>query len=209
MQQNLTYWTNSTLSGKPVYDATQRRWKVTVQRGEDVVNLEPAHIIMATGVLGAPYIPSFENRDQFPGAVFHSVEYKNSSSFAGKRVVVVGAGNTSIDVCKDLVHAKAESVTMVQRSATCVASRDNTTRRANAVWEPGVDVAVGDLKTASTPLGFIKQRSIQHQAEQWALERELHAKLANTGFKLTLGPEGAGQYLLVWERFGGTWCIRM
>lgn len=190
--------------GRPEYDGGRRVWKVTVRRGDKVVQLEPAHIVMASGVLGGPYIPEFANREQFPGTVIHTTQYMDAKPFTGKRVVVIGAGNTAIDVCQDLVNAKAESVTMVQRSATCVVSRSNVGRHMGETWAPGIHVSVGDLKNASTPLGFIKQQMIKRQTEQWAEEKELHAKLSKSGLKLTLGPEGAGQLIMVWERFGGT-----
>ena len=209
INQNLLYWTNSTIVGRPEYDATRRVWKVTVQRGDYTVYLEPAHIVMASGVLGGPYIPEFANREQFTGTVIHTTQYMTATPFSGKRVVVIGAGNTAIDVCQDLVAANAQSVTMVQRSATCVVSRSNVGRHMDQMWEPGVDVSVGDLKNASTPLGFVKQQMIKHQAEQWAEEEELHAKLRKSGLKLTLGPEGAGQLIMVWERFGGMCLLKL
>ena len=201
--QNLVYWTNSTLLGRPTYDAARRRWSVTIQRGTATVHIEPAHIVMATGVLGAPYTPAFAQRELFRGRVLHAAEYVDAAVFAGARVVVVGAGNSAHDICRDLVWAKAASVTMVQRSATCVSSRENTGKRSNQLWARDTPVAIGDLKFASTPLGFIKQSMIARQAEQWEAERELHEKLRRGGLKLTLGPEGAGQFIMVWERLGG------
>ena len=115
-------WTSSSICGRPEYDSGQGRWRMIIERTGSLVALEPAHIIMATGVLGEPNVPTFANRDQFRGPVLHTTEYMDSAPFAGKRVVVVGAGNTAIDVCQDLVGVHAESVTMVQRSKTCVVS---------------------------------------------------------------------------------------
>lgn len=205
INQNLVYWTKSTILGRPVYDKVRGVWDVTVQRDNDIVHLAPAHIVMATGVLGGPYIPEFANREVFPGSVLHTTQYSDPTPFSRKRVVVVGAGNTAIDVCQDLVGAGAQEVTMVQRSETCVVSRDNVEKRLRSVWVPGVDVAVGDMINMSTPLGFIKQQNIAHQAEQWEQEKVLHAKLRKGGVKLSLGPDGGGQIIQIWERLGGYW----
>ncbi|GJE91639.1 NAD(P)/FAD-dependent oxidoreductase [Phanerochaete sordida] len=203
--QDLAVWTGTSILGRPTYDANAGRWRVTVERGGARVVLVPAHIVMATGVLGAPHVPAFAHRERFRGTVLHTTAYMRAAPFAGRRVIVVGAGNTAIDVCQDLVHARAAAVTMVQRSATCVVSRSNVLKHLHAKWAPGVPVGVCDLKNAATPVGFVRQELIKHQAEQWAEEEELHAKLRGSGLKLTLGADGQGQASLVYERLGGFW----
>lgn len=165
--------------------------------------LRPAHIVMATGVLGQPYIPAFPCREDYTGLVLHSTQYTNAKSFTGKRVVVVGAGNSSIDICQDAVLANAKSVTMIQRSATCVVSIQNVGKRLANTWPAGVPTEACDVRVAATPLGFVRETMIRNQDAQWAEEKELHEKLRRGGLKLTLGPEGQGQLLLVYERYGG------
>ncbi|RDB19849.1 hypothetical protein Hypma_012861 [Hypsizygus marmoreus] len=75
--------------------------------------------ILATGTLGRPRVPQMLSSDFFHGTILHASEYNGAHQFMGKRVVVIGAGNTSADVCQDLAVHGTEG-TMVQRSSPCV-----------------------------------------------------------------------------------------
>lgn len=204
--QDLVVWTNSKPATKPVYSLSEKRWTVTVDHDGNTVELHPVHIVLATGMLGGPYIPTIAGRDSFEGIAIHSTQYDDPKVYTGKDVVILGAGNTSIDICQDLATSGARSVTMVQRSSTCVVDRDTVRKELGQVWTPGVPVEVGDFKAASVPLGFIKKITTSHQEESWAVHKELHEKLKKGGLKLNIGPEGEGQFLLVFER-GGGYCM--
>ncbi len=201
--QDLVVWTDSELQPRPVYDAVTGTWDVTICRQGKDVKLRPAHIILATGTLGKPYVPDIPGRDAFRGQVLHSEGFYGAAEFAGKRVVVVGAGNSSIDICQDLVTEGAEEVTMIQRSPTCVSGRAFLTGLARQRWPDEWPLDAADLKAAAFPLGLQKQWSIASQDFMWAVEKELHDKLRKGGVQLTLGPKGEGLYILVHERLGG------
>lgn len=49
--------------------------------------------------------------DKFPGKLSHSWEYKDPDAFRGKRVVVVGIGNSGGDVAVDISRV-AEKVSL-------------------------------------------------------------------------------------------------
>ncbi|EEB88493.1 hypothetical protein MPER_13640, partial [Moniliophthora perniciosa FA553] len=55
--------------------------------------IPPSHIVLATGTLGAPKMPTLR-QDVFKGKVVHACSYQGGREYAGKRVIVVGAGNT-------------------------------------------------------------------------------------------------------------------
>jgi len=59
-------------------------------------------VILANGTLAHPSIPAFAGT--FSGEIIHSSQYKNATFFAGKRVLVVGAGNSGCDIAVDAVH---------------------------------------------------------------------------------------------------------
>ncbi|GJE99191.1 NAD(P)/FAD-dependent oxidoreductase [Phanerochaete sordida] len=203
--QHLTIWTSTTLVGQPTYNPDTRRWRVTVSRAGTSVTLHPKHIVLATGLLGAPYLPSLPGRTNFTGVVLHASAFDSPAPFEGKRVVVVGAGNSAIDVCQDLATRGAASVTMVQRSPTVVVSRSSVGEDMSHNWVKGEPVEVGDFKFAAQPLGFFKEMNQANPEALWARERELHAKLRKGGVQLYLGPEGEGQFLMVFARGGGYW----
>ncbi|THG93708.1 hypothetical protein EW026_g7600 [Hermanssonia centrifuga] len=205
VNQDLVVWTSSAIVGRPVYNSETRTWDVAIDHAGAQVRLHPAHIVLATGTSGDPYIPKLEDKGRFTGTSIHATQYKAPQPFSGQDVVVVGAGNTAIDICQDLATCGAKSVTMVQRSSTCVISRDSTVRNLSATWPQGVPVEVGDFKIASFPLGYLRKMAIQHQDKAWAQEKELHDKLKKGGVKVHLGSEGQGPHLLVFERGGGYW----
>lgn len=204
--QEIITWTSSTIVGRPHYDVQKKRWTVMINRNGDPVELHPAHIVWATGALGKPNIPAFAspaNQGQFRGLVMHAVQFMDPKPFSGKRVVIVGAGNTAIDIAQDICGVNPKEVTMVQRSSTCIVSRDNVVKFQQRVFPPEVPIEVCDFKAFAVPLGYLRQEMIKRQPMQWALEKDLHAKVKDSGLKLNLGPEGQGQSVLVLERFGG------
>ena len=63
-------------------------------------------VAMATGHHAKPSMPHFDGQETFPGRMFHSIEYKNalSNGLVGKKVVVVGIGNSAVDVAVNVVE---------------------------------------------------------------------------------------------------------
>jgi len=69
-------------------------------------------VISATGTWSAPQIPRFDGQDDFRGRIVHSAHYQGPESFAGKRVLVIGAGNSGAQILADLVdHCRVTWVT--------------------------------------------------------------------------------------------------
>lgn len=204
VNQELVVWTSSLIKGRPVFDADLRQWTVTIDRNGAEVVVRPAHIVLATGTWGGAKLPALPGREAFRGISLHASQYSDPRVYKGMEVVVIGAGNSSIDICQDLVGAGAKSVTMVQRSSTCVVSRANVARHLGEAWTHDTPTEVADFKFGSIPLAFQKKMMMSQQAESWAEEEELHAKLRKGGLNVNIGPEGQGQFLLVFERGGGT-----
>ena len=204
--QRIVHWTNSTLSGKPKYDLSHGAWEVSVDRNGTIVHLQPSHIVIATGALNAPYMPSLPGRSRFSGPVLHSSSFDNASAFKGKRVIVVGAGNSSIDVCQDLATSGVASVTMVQRGVTIVVSRQSVTVWMKNVWASGEALATGDFKWLATPLGHAKQVAPSRNNQ---LEEELQEKLRKGGLKLSPMSRGIDALTLYHERGGGMFLPRI
>lgn len=69
-------------------------------------------VIIANGCLSHPNIPDIPG--EFTGEILHSNKYKTADIFEGKRVLVVGAGNSGCDIVVDAVH-RAKSVDLSVR----------------------------------------------------------------------------------------------
>ena len=203
MTQELLVWTNSSIVGRPIYDHATGRWTVTVDHDGKEVSLHPAHIVLATGTLGAPYMPEVPGRDRFRGTVLHATQYKEPSPFVGKRVVVVGAGNTSVDVCQDLVEAGAQSVTMLQRSPMCVSGRDAENVRIGKAFAPEVPIEVNDFKIAATPRAYVVKMMTEKDAlaAYWETHKTTLEKVRKGGFMVN---QEKPQVVLWLDRLGGT-----
>ncbi|KAG2076321.1 FAD/NAD(P)-binding domain-containing protein [Suillus decipiens] len=195
VNQELCIWLSSSIASTPVYDSSSARWTVEVQHGDRKVFLNPKYLILATGS-GSSRIPTWNGMDEFQGALYHSNFHKDTEQFRGKRVVVVGAGNASGDICQDFVAHGATEVTMVQRSATFVISSSTAEQtHFKSPFPDGTPIEELDFYKNSMPLAFLLQVTklggIQHIK---MLDKELHDGLLKVGFNLTweLSP-GSGE----------------
>ncbi|UWR25177.1 NAD(P)-binding domain-containing protein [Sulfitobacter sp. S223] len=77
-------------------------WQITWRDdlGEHQENF--AGLLIANGTLSTPNMPSFKG--EFSGELVHSSQYRYPSQFSGKRVLIVGAGNSGCDIAVDAIH---------------------------------------------------------------------------------------------------------
>jgi hypothetical protein len=67
------------------------------------------NVIIANGIFTKPNTPTFKGQETYTGKIMHSAEYKSPNVFNGKKVLVVGAGNSGCDICVDAV-SRAEYI---------------------------------------------------------------------------------------------------
>lgn len=116
-----------------------KRW---LALGEDGQQWTARILINATGVWDAPVIPQIPGADTFSGELLHTVDYRRASDFTGKRVVVVGGGNSGAQIAADLLETAA--------------SLDWTTRRPPRLMPDHIDGAdlfrLTSLRVAGKPI---------------------------------------------------------
>ncbi|WPP31019.1 ArsO family NAD(P)H-dependent flavin-containing monooxygenase [Streptomyces sp. CL7] len=61
-------------------------------------------VISATGTWWRPFLPAVPGRDDFQGRQLHTVSYRRPRDFAGRRVIVVGGGNSGAQIAADLAY---------------------------------------------------------------------------------------------------------
>jgi len=59
-------------------------------------------VISATGSYANPYIPDIPGKALFDGEILHSADYKDPAPFAGKKVAVVGEGNSGAQILAEV-----------------------------------------------------------------------------------------------------------
>jgi putative flavoprotein involved in K+ transport len=73
-------------------------------------------LIAASGGFGKPYIPALSGLDTFTGELLHASQYREPSPFTGQRVVIVGAGNSAVQIGTELAElAELAEVTVASR----------------------------------------------------------------------------------------------
>ncbi|MET0838055.1 MAG: NAD(P)/FAD-dependent oxidoreductase, partial [Marmoricola sp.] len=90
-------------------EPTDGTWTVTAN-GETTTH---SGVLIANGTLSEPNVPTFAG--DFDGTVLHTSDYKSATVFAGKRVLVIGAGNSGCDIAVDAVHHAASVDLSVRR----------------------------------------------------------------------------------------------
>lgn len=98
-------------------DEDNNLWKVTTDKGE---TFTVKYLVTATGVLATPLKPPFPGLDSFQGEWYRTGLWpKHKVEFAGKRVGIIGAGATAVQVVPIVAH-NAKSLTIFQRTPNYV-----------------------------------------------------------------------------------------
>ncbi len=77
-----------------------------------------AAVVIASGYSHTPWVPDLPGRGGFPGSVRHSHEYVEPSRYRGRRVIVVGSGNSAADIVVDLVGVAGQVYMAVRTPPT-------------------------------------------------------------------------------------------
>ena len=81
------------------------------------------YVVVATGWDAAPHLPEWTTESVFSGQLLHTSQVLDLRTFADQRVLMVGAGNSGVDLAGLLVRAGA-SVTMSMRTPPNIFPRD-------------------------------------------------------------------------------------
>lgn len=97
------------------YEPARPRWDVELEGGT-VETFD--RVIVASGHLSVPlHVPEF--KDNFAGEYLHSHHYREPARHVGKRICVVGVGNSACDIASD-VCSTAEKTVLVARSGVMI-----------------------------------------------------------------------------------------
>ena len=94
------------------YQPDSGQWRVRTGDGEEHTC---KYFISGMGMISEPVIPKIDGMDSFTGPLFHSSRWPEDLDYAGKRVGMIGAGATTVQMVPAMADA-AESVTVFQRT---------------------------------------------------------------------------------------------
>ena len=94
---------------EPVGERAVDGWDVTTSDGK---TRRYAGVLVANGHNSVPSIPTVPGT--FNGRQLHSSEYRNPSDIVGRRVLVVGSGNSGCDIASELAQAGCDIVLSIR-----------------------------------------------------------------------------------------------
>ncbi len=192
----LDYW-SATEAVSASYDETAGEWHVVVRRDGREIALQPRHLVVATGMSGAPAVPRYAGQADFAGEQFHSSTYRSGEAYAGKRCLVIGSNNSAHDICADLWEHGAD-VTMVQRSSTTVVRAEtiktffSSKLYSEEALAAGITTERADFIYASRPYAVMAEMQKAAYVEIRKHDAAFYEGLAKAGFQLDFGEDETG-----------------
>ncbi|VFQ97671.1 unnamed protein product [Cuscuta campestris] len=115
------------------YDRAAGFWRVVTtataasrgkeEEGEEAVEYVSRWLIAATGENAEAVVPEIAGMEAFSGTIMHTSLYKEGEVFRDKRVLVIGCGNSGMEVCLDLCNHNA-APSLVVRDTVHVLPRE-------------------------------------------------------------------------------------
>ena len=100
------------------------RWKLVIKdlKSEEETSEVFDGVLCCSGHHADKHVPSFPGLDKFKGAVVHSHDYKIPNEFDGKRVLIIGIGNSGGDIAVELSR-RSKQVFLSTRRGTWILNR--------------------------------------------------------------------------------------
>ena len=100
--------------------AVSGKWKISTDDGDWSCRAA----VVATGQYSEPVFPKWIGSDTYKGELIHASKYRKPAPFAGKRVLVVGPGNTGSEIAMELADNGAAFVALSIRTPPPIVPRD-------------------------------------------------------------------------------------
>ncbi|XP_042781215.1 flavin-containing monooxygenase 3 isoform X1 [Panthera pardus] len=161
----------SSVNKRPDFSVTGQ-WDVTTERDGKKESTIFDAVLICSGHHVYPNLPkeSFPGLKLFKGKCFHSREYKEPGIFKGKRVLVIGLGNSGCDIATELSRT-AKQVIISSRSGSWVISR---------VWDDGYPWDMVFVNRFET---FLKN-NLPKAISDWWYKKKMNAKFKHENYGL-------------------------
>ncbi|EEC67858.1 hypothetical protein OsI_35477 [Oryza sativa Indica Group] len=123
----------------------KNQWVVLVRDMDTsvVARLATQFLVVATGENSAASIPPIPGLSRFEGEAIHSSAYKSGRAYTGKSVLVVGAGNSGMEIAYDLATHGAHT-SIVVRSPVHIMTKELIWYGMTMVQNLGLNVTTVD-----------------------------------------------------------------
>ncbi|RMZ66139.1 Cyclopentanone 12-monooxygenase [Pyrenophora seminiperda CCB06] len=99
------------------WDNGAAKWAIRTESG---VTAAARWLVLATGLLHKPLFPSWPGKDKYKGVLLHSAQWDEGISVKEKKVAVIGAGATSVQIVQELGKEAKELTLLVRRPSYCI-----------------------------------------------------------------------------------------
>ncbi|KAJ4949764.1 hypothetical protein NE237_000118 [Protea cynaroides] len=98
------------------YDEIIGKWHVNAKNlvSNEMEEYVSEFLVVATGENAKGFIPNITGLHSYEGEIAHSSEYKNGGPFSDKDVLVVGCGNSGMEIAYDLANYGAKTSIVIE-----------------------------------------------------------------------------------------------
>ena len=172
------------------WDDDARLWRLATPDGR---RFSARAVVSATGMLHEPKTPDIPGLDRFAGPVFHTARWRHDVELAGRRVAVIGAGASAVQVVPAIAPSVG-SLTLFQRSPPWVLPRnDRPVSRLTRLlfrYVPGTLAACRTLqywRAESVALGLVYKPKLMGRGQKRSA-RFKEREIADPALRLALNP---------------------
>lgn len=101
-------------------DPSPGGWRVATSTGA----YQTDQVVVATGYDRVPWLPDWPGRDGFATPVLHVAELRRAADLVGRRVLLVGAGNSGVEIGGHLVDAGVAALWVSVRTPPTILPRE-------------------------------------------------------------------------------------
>ncbi|KAB2002393.1 hypothetical protein ES319_D11G063800v1 [Gossypium barbadense] len=128
------------------YDEADGKWRIEAKNvltgGVEVYVAE--FLVVASGENSGKYIPELPGLDSFSGETLHSSEYKSGAKYENKEVLVVGCGNSGMEIAYDLSNYGVQTAIVI-RNPVHVVSKEIV--RVGMIFSKYLPIFIVDIMT--------------------------------------------------------------
>ncbi|XP_047072521.1 probable indole-3-pyruvate monooxygenase YUCCA10 [Lolium rigidum] len=98
------------------YDENKECWSIVARDATKCTSISymAKFLVVASGENSAANIPMIPGLEGFPGVAIHSSNYKSGTQYSGKNVLVVGCGNSGMEIAYDLASHGANTSIVIR-----------------------------------------------------------------------------------------------
>ncbi|KAH6644051.1 hypothetical protein C7974DRAFT_439275 [Boeremia exigua] len=154
------------------WDKESSHWTITTENG---LTARAQFLVMATGLLHRPHLPSWEAQETFKGSIYHSCNWPRKSDLTGKKVAVIGAGATAVQIVQELGKQASHLVNLVRRPSHCLPMGQRTwTPEEQRSWKAFYPMLFKTGRASRTGFPLDRPNNTTRVQDVSAAEREAH-----------------------------------